>query len=137
MESAGRFRDSIAARGIGYSQNPSAPERLFDCEGNIYRVVAWESGEEAGNGGASYRVAINQDTGSRRQNGESGLLTPRETETLFLLAQRATNREIAATMGISRHTARHHTQRVLEKLGLKSRSQIRSWLLGEQIATVR
>jgi DNA-binding NarL/FixJ family response regulator len=50
-------------------------------------------------------------------------LTPRETEVADLLAQGRSNAAIAAALSISTHTARHHTQRILTKLGVHSRAE--------------
>lgn len=52
-------------------------------------------------------------------------LTRRESEVALLLALRRTNREIASALVISPHTARRHTERVLRKLGLRSRRDVR------------
>jgi len=51
-------------------------------------------------------------------------LTPREVEVLDLLAVRRTNAEIAERLSISPHTARHHVERVLRKLGVRSRHRL-------------
>ena len=48
-------------------------------------------------------------------------LTPRELEVLCLVAEGATNREIAQELLISQHTAKVHVRRVLSKLGLRNR----------------
>jgi len=48
-------------------------------------------------------------------------LTARERETLDLLAEGATTEEIGERLGISRNTTRNHVQRVLEKLGARSK----------------
>ncbi|HUR95823.1 MAG TPA: LuxR C-terminal-related transcriptional regulator [Gemmatimonadales bacterium] len=50
-------------------------------------------------------------------------MTPREIEVALLLAEGCSNSKVAARLGISPHTARHHTQRVLGKLGVRSRSE--------------
>jgi DNA-binding CsgD family transcriptional regulator len=44
-------------------------------------------------------------------------LTEREAEVAVLLADRRRNAEIARSLGVSVHTARHHIERVLLKLG--------------------
>jgi len=62
--------------------------------------------------------------GLRRRFG----LTAREAQVASLLAQRLTNDEIAAALGISSHTARHHTESVLLKLGVTSRRALRQLL---------
>lgn len=53
-------------------------------------------------------------------------LTRRQAEVALLLARRRTNAEIAATLAISPHTARHHTEAVLDKLGAADRRDVGS-----------
>jgi DNA-binding NarL/FixJ family response regulator len=50
-------------------------------------------------------------------------LTPREVEVAMLIAEGCSNSVVARRLGISPHTARHHTQRVLGKLGVHSRAE--------------
>ena len=50
-------------------------------------------------------------------------LTPRERQVLFQLGAGASNREIAARLAISEYTVKAHVRNLLEKLGLKNRSQ--------------
>lgn len=52
-------------------------------------------------------------------------LTAREAQVATLLADRSTNREIAGALRISEHTAERHTERVLHKLGVDSRTKVR------------
>jgi len=51
-------------------------------------------------------------------------LTKREIDVARLLALGKSNCEIAATLSISEHTCRHHTERVLAKLGVRSRAGV-------------
>lgn len=51
-------------------------------------------------------------------------LTRRELEVTQLLVRGQSNQEIARELNMSIHTARHHTERVLEKLGVHSRAAI-------------
>lgn len=51
-------------------------------------------------------------------------LTPREVEVTRLLVQRRSNAEVARALTISEHTARHHTENVLLKLGARSRREV-------------
>lgn len=48
-------------------------------------------------------------------------LTPRERETLLLLAGGASAAEVGERLGVALNTARNHVQRVLDKLGARSR----------------
>ena len=55
--------------------------------------------------------------------------TRKEAGVARLLAENLSNGEIAARLSISPHTARHHTERVLAKLGTASRTLVRSALI--------
>jgi DNA-binding CsgD family transcriptional regulator len=52
------------------------------------------------------------------------LLTPRETQVMDLLSLGQSNKSIAEKLGVSLHTARHHTERVLAKVGAKCRAEV-------------
>jgi DNA-binding CsgD family transcriptional regulator len=97
-------------------------DTLFDLKGHAYRVVSLSSScrHEELDEGCVELVLIDEDP-----SHESSGLTRRQRQIARLLANRATNTEIAAALGISVHTARHHSQKVLEKLGIRSRSQVR------------
>jgi DNA-binding CsgD family transcriptional regulator len=95
---------------------------VFEMRGHRARLRS--DGHETGGGGlasqngrlpAPVPVALSL-------NIEHGM-TPREIEVAMLLTEGCSNRTIAHRLGISQHTARHHTQRVLAKLGVHSRAQ--------------
>ena len=52
-------------------------------------------------------------------------LTVRELQVASLIMHRLSNDEIARMLTISPHTARHHTENVLAKLGVRSRTGLR------------
>lgn len=62
---------------------------------------------------------LDQLTGRARPAGAA--LTRRERETLLLLAEGASTEQLSERLGIARNTARNHVQRVLEKLGARSK----------------
>jgi predicted ATPase/DNA-binding CsgD family transcriptional regulator/exonuclease VII small subunit len=62
-----------------------------------------------------------------RRRGESGL-TRRETEVASLVADGLTDAEIARQLRISQRTAEFHVERVRNKLGVRSRVQIATWV---------
>lgn len=51
-------------------------------------------------------------------------LTPREASVARLLARGLSNLAVAREMGVSKHTARHHTENVMLKLRVRSRRQV-------------
>jgi len=59
-----------------------------------------------------------------------GPLIQREQEVALLVAQGLTNRQVAAKLVISEHTAATHVRKILKKLGLSSRAQVSAWIAG-------
>jgi len=51
------------------------------------------------------------------------VLTPREREILFLLAERWSNQEIADRLSVTVNTVRKHTSTIYDKLGVSSRRE--------------
>ena len=62
-------------------------------------------------------------------------LTPREQEVATLVARGFTNRQIAANLSISEHTAATHVRRILKKLGLRSRAELAAWVSEQQLSS--
>jgi DNA-binding NarL/FixJ family response regulator len=70
----------------------------------------------------------------RGPRGPGQDLTPREREVLALVAEGASNRQIAETLVVSERTARTHVSAILSKLGLVSRTQAALWAVREGLA---
>jgi non-specific serine/threonine protein kinase len=62
-------------------------------------------------------------------------LTPREHEIAQLVALGMTNRQIADQLVVSSGTVRIHVERILGKLGLTSRVQVATWVVGQHQLT--
>jgi DNA-binding NarL/FixJ family response regulator len=58
----------------------------------------------------------------------AGPLTNREAEVAHLVADGLSNRQIAARLLISDHTVDSHIRRILSKLGVRSRTQVATWI---------
>lgn len=61
-------------------------------------------------------------------------LTRREREVAGLIAQGASNKEIASTLVIAQRTAQSHVENILTKLGFSSRAQVAAWVTARQSA---
>jgi DNA-binding CsgD family transcriptional regulator len=55
-------------------------------------------------------------------------MTPAESRVAIMLSERRTNREISVDLAVSAHTARRHTEKVLSKLGIHRRTEVRNAL---------
>lgn len=58
-------------------------------------------------------------------------LSARELQVARLVADGRTTPQVAQALGISPHTARHHTERLFGKLGVRSRHAVRAIVRGE------
>ena len=70
--------------------------------------------------------------GMRDTERETGL-TPREQQVAALLAGGRTNREIAETLIIAVSTAERHVANILNKLGVRSRTEVALWAVSQSL----
>lgn len=113
--------DALGAGASGFLLKDVAAERLFDA----VRVVA---AGEALLAPTITRRLIGEFARLRRKRAAApapslDALTPRETEVLRLIAEGLSNPEIAARLFVSEETVKSHVSRVLNKLGLRDRTQ--------------
>jgi DNA-binding NarL/FixJ family response regulator len=66
--------------------------------------------------------------------GPGTSLTPRESEVAALVARGLTNRDIAGQLYISVRTVEVHVDRILSKLGFRTRTQLAAWAHEEGLA---
>ncbi|MGF1536498.1 MAG: response regulator [Elainellaceae cyanobacterium] len=71
-----------------------------------------------------------QKPGAQRMGDQQGLgITPREREVLTLVAEGASNREIAQMLHITEKTVKNHVSSLLSRVGLRDRTQLALWQL--------
>ena len=114
---------------------------VYDKDGNLASTVAididskkikhYSDEQEKNIGSLEKRLAEeNQKQKAFSKNNNMDLptdLTAREIEVLCLVAEGATNAEIADKLSISRHTVKHHVVHILNKLGVNDRTQAAVW----------
>ena len=113
--------DALCAGASGFLLKDVTAERLFDA----VRVVA---AGEALLAPTVTRRLISEFTRLRPRPAASppatlATLTPRETQVLKLVAEGLSNPEIAARLVVTEETVKTHVSRVLNKLGLRGRTQ--------------
>ncbi len=113
--------DALCAGASGFLLKDVTAERLFDA----VRVVA---AGEALLAPTVTRRLIGEFTRLRPRAATSpsvmlATLTPRETQVLKLVAEGLSNPEIAARLVVTEETVKTHVSRVLNKLGLRGRTQ--------------
>ena len=95
--------------------DPALADRLAALLGGVAGVRLAAVGEAA---------TVKLVSPDRREETETGgiELTPRELDVLALLAEGASNKDIARRLGISVHTAKFHVGSLLEKLDATGRT---------------
>jgi len=90
---------------------------LLRADGEVALVGTAEDADVV----VSERVVATAAPGAVAQ--AAGALTARELEVLRLVARGLSNKEIAADLRITTHTVKYHLAAVLEKLGVRSRTE--------------
>jgi len=90
---------------------------LLRADGEVALVGSGEDADVV----VSERVVSTAAPAADAQAGAA--LTARELDVLRLVARGLGNKEIAADLGITTHTVKYHLAAVLEKLGVRSRTE--------------
>ena len=112
--------DALRAGASGFLLKDVTAERLIEA----VRIIA--AGDALLAPGVTRRLISEfaQRPAARPQPVPSfGDLTPRETEVLGLVAEGLSNPEIAARLVVTEETVKTHVSRILNKLGLRDRTQ--------------
>ena len=121
---------AIKAGARGYLLKDSGSKELIDAIRKVHR------GEPSLGPEIAQKVLneIRQPTPGERLTPDP--LTERELEVLKLVAEGKSNKEIAAELNISMHTARTHVNRILSKLHLANRVQATLYALREGVSSL-
>ena len=133
---AARLAGAAAALREGGSATPAvgAIEALWTARaqtalGNQAFAAAWAAGramslDEATEQALALKNSASAAAGGRSAERQVDALTPREREVAALIARGFTNRQMARALVITEKTAANHVARVLDKLGVHSKTQL-------------
>ena len=120
-----------AARDLGWFNTPVPPGQIALvrelpgwCDGIVLALHVARSHVGAWGAVVVVRPCLNAWANPHQVAG----LTPREAQVARLVAAGLATKAVAFRLGISAHTARHHTERVFEKLGVRSRAGVAALL---------
>ena len=120
--------DAVEAGVSGYLIKTA---RVAEIAEAIARVAAGEMLIPAATLRDLLRRAGQRSRASQDRKRVADSLTPRERDVLQLMATTKDTAAIAASLGVTRHTARGHIQAVIEKLG--SHSRLEAVLRGQEL----
>jgi DNA-binding CsgD family transcriptional regulator len=130
-----RLAATVATAELACSSALAPPQALIDARSEVctrvaqYALRAVRLGSDAAFMERPFDVVVSMTRVVRRLPDPEALvnrfgLTPCEASVARLLARGMPNRDIARTLAVSAHTARHHTESVLSKLGVHTRAAV-------------
>ena len=105
--------DEAVDEALAWLASPSSPVKAVDRE---------DDGQKR-----QLPHSITEPGGSRPHASPAGALTRREHDVATLIGRGLSNREIAAELVLTEATAANYVQRVMNRLGLRRRSQVAAW----------
>lgn len=122
----GVARAALQCGASGYLLKRARPQMFFEALRGVARGEdGWISPDVA-----TELLAPATSSARRMQH----LLTPREQEVLTLVAEGASNREIAGRLFVEVSTVKSHVSSVLSKLALPSRAKLIAWVYQQSSA---
>jgi DNA-binding NarL/FixJ family response regulator len=109
--------------------NPWSAERALAAGAHAYcsRAVSGDDLVYAIRQSFERSIHLRPPGGPASEEMESSGLTRREVETLQLVAEGHTNKQIAAMLWLTEHTVKFHLSNIYRKLGIASRAEARRW----------
>jgi len=113
--------EAFTAGAMGVCSRDESCEVLCKCIDRVHSGQIWANSEQL------HYLLETLWTGSRVRLIDArghALLTKRQEEIVYLVAEGLRNREIAEHLKISEHTIRNYLFRIFEKLGISSRTEL-------------
>jgi DNA-binding NarL/FixJ family response regulator len=112
--------EAVRAGADGYLLKDSSPAELRDA------IRAVHAGESVFSPATARQLnaGLRQEAQRREREDRLAQLTGREREVLRLIVEGRTNKEAAASLGISHRTVETHRENILRKLGMRSVAEL-------------
>lgn len=121
--------EAIKAGAQGYVLKKIEPRELYEKVRSAARGEAPLSPQMAPRLIAEFARLAAQDSGDAVD-----VLTPREHDVLGAVARGLSNKEIAASLGLSEYTVRNHLRNIMEKFHLRNRTEAATFALRRGLA---
>ncbi len=118
----------------GYLLKDMEPQEFFEMLEKMRRGEAPIAGVMAAKILREFRAVDSRPTAVANESGDA--LSAREVEVLKLVANGATNRQIADALSITENTVKVHLRNILEKLHLQNRIQAAAFAIRQGLAEV-
>jgi DNA-binding NarL/FixJ family response regulator len=119
-EDLGRVRDAMARRQLG-ALHTEYVVALMRSDGTRIRLAVSAVDLRGADGSVVGSFALAPPLGDAEPPPAASRLTPRQRETLTLLAAGFSTSQMAEAMGLSNETVRNHVKRLLRRLDARSR----------------
>jgi DNA-binding NarL/FixJ family response regulator len=124
--------DAFSSGAMGVCDRRESCEVLSKCIDRVSQGQIWANSEQL------HYVLETLSNGNRVRLTDArgnALLTQREEDIAYLVAEGMRNREIAEQLKLSEHTIRNYLFRIFEKLGISSRSELILYTLEQRRKT--
>jgi predicted ATPase/DNA-binding CsgD family transcriptional regulator len=117
---------SLSTWSFRLNQLEEATLRTRNRMGARKSEAVWKEGQ-AMNGARALEYALEEERARPEEVGDPGPLSRREREVAAMVATGMTNRQIAERLFIAERTAEGHVERIRNKLGFRSRTEVATW----------
>lgn len=122
---------SIEAGTQGYLRKDSSPTELRNAIRAVHEGGTFFSAPAA----RHLSGAVRKRKAGEGDDARAGSLTPRERDVLVEIARGHTNKEIAATLGVSVRTVESHRESLLRKLGVRGTAELTRFAINAGLLT--
>lgn len=123
---------SLSAWSARVNQIDEACQRARTRLGSRKSSAIWDEGQKM-NTARALEYALGEDKPSAEGDIEASPLSRREREVVGMVVAGLTNKQIAERLFIAERTAEGHVERIRNKLGVRSRTEVATWAVAHGV----